>query len=241
MVHRFEKNIKAYSGVAISYITVGNEVIPSEQAQYVLPAMENLQSVAANASLSLGITTVVSMNILASSFPPSSGAFNDASRDVMAAILQNLASNQRPLMLNAYPYFAYASDPININLDYCLFKATQPVVRDQGLEYYNMLEAMMDAVHAAAEKVGVAAVNIEISETGWPSAGNGNITTPDLAGIYNRNLWSRLENPKGTPRRPNQPFSGKIFAMFNEDQKAAGVEQHWGLFNPDGSPVYPFF
>ncbi|CAN6337750.1 unnamed protein product [Urochloa humidicola] len=45
-------------------------------------------------------------------------------------------------------------------------------------------------------------------------------------------------NSESTPRRPGKPVETYLFAMFNENQKAEGVEQHLGLFQPDMSEVY---
>ncbi|PKI73702.1 hypothetical protein CRG98_005943 [Punica granatum] len=60
---------------------------------------------------------------------------------------------------------------------------------DLGYQYSNLLHAMVDATHAAAEKVNMSSVDILVSESGWPSAGNGNFTTLALAATYNWNIW----------------------------------------------------
>ena len=77
-------------------------------------------------------------------------------------------------------------------------------------------------------------VGIVISESGWPSAG-GTGTTVSNAQKYNQNLINHVG--KGTPKR-STALETYIFAMFNENQKAAGVEQNWGLFYPNKQPVY---
>ncbi|KAL6274404.1 hypothetical protein ACE6H2_025096 [Prunus campanulata] len=91
------------------------------------------------------------------------------------------------------------------------------------------------------EKVGGANVDVVVSESGWPSDGNGNFTTPELAGTYNRNFLEHITSKAGTPKRPGAYIEGYIFAMFNENQKPEGVEQHFGLFHPNMQPVYPVF
>ena len=48
-------------------------------------------------------------------------------------------------MINVYPYFAYAADPANVQLDYAIFTALGPVVRDGGLSYQNTFDATIDA------------------------------------------------------------------------------------------------
>ncbi|KAI6683623.1 hypothetical protein NL676_029536 [Syzygium grande] len=91
------------------------------------------------------------------------------------------------------------------------------------------------------EKEGISYVDAVVSESGWPSAGNGNFTTPQLAQTYNHNSVKKFLAKQGTPKRPDHYLEGFIFAMFNEDQKPSDVEQNFGLFNPDGMPVYPVF
>ncbi|CAL9027576.1 unnamed protein product, partial [Prunus brigantina] len=112
------------------------------------------------------------------SYPPSSGAFTPEASSTMSGILPLLAQRGSPLMINVYPYFAYASDPVNVHLDYGQFTAT------------------------TMEKVGGANVDMVVSESGWPSDGNGDFTTPELAGTYNRNFLKHITSKAGTPKRP---------------------------------------
>lgn len=144
-------------------------------------------------------------------------------------------------MLNVYPYFAYAADPADIKLEYAQFTATSAVVQDRGLSYFNLFDAMVDAFLWAMEAAGAPGVDVVVSESGWPSAGNGQFTSPELAATYNKNFKEHIESNKGTPKRPGASIEGFIFALFNEDQKPAGMEQNFGLFYPNMNPVYPIF
>ncbi|KAK9282817.1 hypothetical protein L1049_011039 [Liquidambar formosana] len=130
------------------------------------------------------------------------------------------------------PYFAYASDLVNVRLDYAQFTATGPMVQDGSLSYSNLFDAIVDAFHWAMEKEGIANVNVAVSESGWPSAGNGNLTTPELAQTCNKNFMAHVMSNR-TPKRPKEYIEGFIFSMFNENLKPPGVEQNWGLFEPN--------
>ncbi|KAF8037352.1 hypothetical protein BT93_B0306 [Corymbia citriodora subsp. variegata] len=239
----FDTNVQPYvSDINLQYITVGNEVVPGNLAQYALPAMQNLRTTISNYKYTgLRVSTVVATSALGSSYPPSSGVFADAARADIVGIIDFLSSTSSPLLVNAYPYFPYASDPTHVRLDYAQFTAPGPVVRDGNLSYSNLLDAILDAFYWAMEKEGVASVAVVVAESGWPSAGNGNFTTPQLAQTYNKNFVKKILAKKGTPKRPYHYLEGFIFAMFNENQKPPGVEQNFGLFYPDGTPVYPVF
>ncbi|CAL8171811.1 unnamed protein product [Prunus armeniaca] len=139
---------------------------------------------------------------LASSYPPSNGAFKPEASNVMSAILAFLLARGSPLMINVHPYFAYSSDPTNIHLNYAQFTATSPVVQDGALSYYNLFDATVDAFFAAMEKAGGGGVGVVVSESSWPSDGNGDFTTPELAGTYNRNFLKNITSKAGTPKRP---------------------------------------
>lgn len=63
--------------------------------------------------------------------------------------------------------------------------------------------------------------------------------TPENAKKYNGNLIKLASQKKGTPLRPDSDLKMYVFALFNENQKPGPTsERYYGLFNPDGSPVY---
>ncbi|XP_072980268.1 uncharacterized protein [Typha angustifolia] len=233
-----QNNVSPYSSdVAFRYIAVGNEVIPGDNAQYVLPAMNNIYNALSAAGLQdkIKVSTSVSQGVLGQSYPPSSGAFSSAAQQTLGPIVQFLASKGAPLLVNVYPYFSYAGNPGQIEINYALFTSTGTVVTDGNAAYQNLFDALVDALYSALEKAGGSNVAIVVSESGWPSAG-GTATTPQNAQTYNQNLIQHVG--KGTPKRPGIAIETYIFAMFNEDQKPAGIEQNWGLFYPTKQPVY---
>lgn len=103
-----------------------------------------------------------------------------------------------------YPYFVYAADPTNIRLDHVQFAALGPVVRDGDLSYWNLLDAMVDAYYTAMEREDFPTVGMKISQSRWPSAGNRNFTTPQLALTYNQNFMKNIKAGTGTPKRPDR-------------------------------------
>ncbi|CAL9008327.1 unnamed protein product [Prunus brigantina] len=223
--------------IQFRYIAVGNEVIPGDSAQYVLPAMKNLLNALGNRGIK--VSTSIATSVLGVSYPPSAGAFSQDTMQYMVPIARYLNSIGAPLLANVYPYFAYIGDTIDISLPYALFVSGK-VVTDGRLSYDNLFDSMVDALHAALEKAGAPQVRVVVSETGWPSHGNGKVTTPANAQIYNSNLISHVLSSRGTPRRPGNSTETYLFSMFNENMKpGAAVEQHWGLFHPNKWPVYP--
>jgi hypothetical protein len=84
-------------------------------------------------------------------------------------------------------------------------------------------------------------VEVRVSETGWPSAGDANETgaTPQNAARYNGNVMRLVAQGKGTPLRPAAPLRVYMFALFNENMKPGPTsERNYGLFKPDGTPAY---
>ncbi|XP_057774362.1 LOW QUALITY PROTEIN: glucan endo-1,3-beta-glucosidase-like [Salvia miltiorrhiza] len=199
--------------------------------------MRNLDAAIAAANLSIPVSTAVSMQTLSTSYPPSAGAFAEGAKPLMAEIAELLARKKYPLLVNVYPYFARVGDPLNVELDYALFREGETVVHDGRNTYLNLFDAMTDAAYAALEKVGGADVEIVVSETGWPSDG-GRDASIENAGTYVNNLMGHVSSGKGTPMRPGKDIQTYIFSMFNENQKAEGVEQHWGLHYSNLTPVY---
>ncbi|RLN22868.1 putative glucan endo-1,3-beta-glucosidase GVI [Panicum miliaceum] len=198
-------------------------VVPGDLAALVLPAMRNLESALRGAGLGgVAVTTAVSTSVLGSSYPPSQGAFSEAALPTVGPIASFLASRSAPLLVNVYPYFAYATDPSSV-----------------PLAYTNMFDAIVDAVHAALGRVaasGGGAVDVVVSEAGWPSGGAG--ASVGNAAAYVNNVVRRVGSGRGTPRRAGKAVEAFVFAMFNENQKPEGVERHFGLFEPDMTEVY---
>lgn len=231
-----QTNVQAYAAdIPYRYIAVGNEVIPGDNAQYVLPAMQNVQNAISSAGLNqqIKVSTSVSYGVLGLTYPPSAGAFSSATQPTLQPIVQFLANNGAPLLVNVYPYFTYIYNKQDIRLDYALFTAAGTVVTDGQNKYQNLFDALMDALYSALERVGGANVPIVVSESGWPSAGGDESTTVANAQAYNQNLVNHVG--KGTPKRPGA-IEAYIFAMFNEDQKSGDEsEKHFGLFYPISS------
>ncbi|XP_049935389.1 glucan endo-1,3-beta-glucosidase 14-like [Nymphaea colorata] len=231
----------------ISCITVGNEVFSGNDTTLManlVPAMQNIHSALTTLGLSdqVMVTTAHSLTVLSNSYPPSSGAFRQDLVGYIQPLLNFHAQTQSPFLINAYPYFAYKGSPDQVSLDYVLFQPNQGTVDPvSNLRYDNMLYAQIDAVYTALAAIGRPDLLVRISETGWPSKGDPDEAgaTPENAEIYNGNLLKRIEMKQGTPLKPNIPLDTYVFALFNEDLKPGPTsERNYGLFHPDGTPVY---
>ncbi|XP_057437131.1 probable glucan endo-1,3-beta-glucosidase A6 [Lotus japonicus] len=236
----------------IRYLLVGNEVISSttnETWPHLVPAMRRIKrSLTAFGIHKVKVGTPSAMDVLGSSFPPSNGAFReDISGRVMKPMLQFLNHTKSFFFLDVYPFFAWASDPVNIDLDYALFRAKKKniTVSDpgSGLVYTNLFDQMVDAVYFAMEKLGFPGIRIFVAETGWPNGGDIDQigANPFNAATYNRNFVKKvMRKPAvGTPARPGSILPSFLFALFNENNKPGpGTERHFGLLYPNRSRVY---
>lgn len=227
--------------LSVSAISVGNELLNSGDptlGPQLLPAMQNLLA-ALPAGSTTKISTVHSMAVLASSDPPSSGAFHEDLAGSLDPVLAFLHQNAAPFMINPYPYFAYASDPREETLAFCLFQPN-PGRADaaSGLTYTNMFDAQLDAIRAALDGRGYPDVDIVIAETGWPYQGDAG-GTPENARAYNGNLVAHLKSQVGTPRTPGKSVDTYIFALYDEDLKPGPVsERSFGLYQADLTANY---
>ncbi|KAJ6334014.1 hypothetical protein OIU78_011010 [Salix suchowensis] len=143
------------------------------------------------------------------------------------------------------PYFAWADNQQNINLDYALFKAGNITYTDPGtnLTYTNLLDQMLDAVAFAMKRLGYPDVRIFIAETGWPNDGDIDQVGANIynSATFNRNVIKKLTTKPaiGTPARPGWVIPSIIFSLYNENQKPGpGTERHFGLFYPNGTKIY---
>ncbi|PIN24194.1 Glucan endo-1,3-beta-D-glucosidase [Handroanthus impetiginosus] len=241
-------NVQTYlPATNITCIAVGNEVLTlndSTLSSNLLPAMESIHSalVSLNLDKQVMVTTAHNLAVLEVSYPPSAGAFRRDLTQKLSCILDFHSKVGSPFLINAYPYFAYKANPKQVSLDFVLFESDSGMVdQASGLHYDNMFCAQIDAAYSAVEKLGYKNVCLQISETGWPSKGDPDEAgaTPENARKYNGNLIKLISEKKGTPMRPNQDLNIYVFALFNENQKPGPTsERNFGLFKPDGTPVY---
>ncbi|KAL2336780.1 hypothetical protein Fmac_011226 [Flemingia macrophylla] len=234
----------------IRYLLVGNEVASSTgNATWLrlVPAMRRLRrSIKALGLRKIKLGTPCAMDVLQTSFPPSNAAFRtDLTGPVIRPMLSFLKRTKSFFFVDVYPYFAWASDPVNINLDYALFRSNNVTVKDpgSGLVYTNLFDQMVDAVHFAMKRLGFPGIRIFIAETGWPNGGDLDQIGANVfnAATYNRNFVKRVMSKPvlGTPARPGSVLPSFLFALFNENMKPGpGTERHFGLLHPNGSRVY---
>ncbi|XP_042025882.1 glucan endo-1,3-beta-glucosidase 11-like [Salvia splendens] len=243
-----KSNVQCYlPATKITCIAVGNEVLTlndSALSSNLLPAMESIHTalVSLNLDKQVSVSTAHNLAVLDVSYPPSAGAFRRDLAPKLSCILDFHSKVGSPFLVNAYPFFAYKSNPKQVPLDFVLFGPGSGMVdQGSGLRYDNMFHAQVDAAYAAIDKLGYKKVCLQISETGWPSKGDADEAgaTPDNARKYNGNLLKLVAAKKGTPMRPNADLNVHVFALFNENQKPGPAsERNFGLFKPDGTPVY---
>ncbi|XP_010267108.1 PREDICTED: glucan endo-1,3-beta-glucosidase 13 [Nelumbo nucifera] len=235
-----------YPATKITYITVGAEITenPSNVSALVIPAMQNVHTALKKAGLhkKIKVSSTHSLRVLSRSFPPSAGAFDPKYAFFLKPMLEFLAENESPFMVDIYPYYAYRDSPTNVSLDYALFQSSSEVIDpNTGLLYTSMFDAQIDALYFALMALNFRTIKIMVTETGWPSKGSPKETaaTPDNAQTYNSNLIRHVINDTGTPGKPGEELDVYIFSLFNENRKPGlESERNWGLFYPDQTSVY---
>lgn len=239
-----------YPHTMIRYLLVGNEILsspPNTTWFNLVPTIRKIRFSVKKFGLGkIKVGTPLAIDMLESSFPPSNGTFrSDISEKVMKPLLHFLNRTKSFFFIDVYPYFAWASQPTVINLDYALLNSKNITVSDPGtgLVYTNLLDQMIDAVYYAMKRVGYPDVRLFIAETGWPNAGGVDQIGANIynAATYNRNVIKKftVKPPIGTPAKPGVVVPTLLFALYNENQKPGpGTERHFGLLYPNGTNIY---
>ncbi|GFP96565.1 glucan endo-1 3-beta-glucosidase 3 [Phtheirospermum japonicum] len=243
-----QRNVAAYHpSTAVEAIAVGNEVFVDTHntTRYLIPAMYNIQKALAKYNLEseVKISSPIALSALQNSYPSSAGSFRpELIEPVFKPMLEFLRKTGSSLMINVYPFFAYESNANVIPLDYALFRRNPGVVdAGNGLRYFSLFDAQIDAVFAAMSRLKYDDVPITVSETGWPSKGDSNEVGASVqnAAAYNGGLVRRVISGGGTPLRPHADLTVFLFALFNENKKFGPTsERNFGLFYPDQKKVY---
>lgn len=242
------RNVAAYyPHTQIEAIGVGNEVFVDTHnlTTFLVPAMENIHKalVKLNLHSAIKVSSPIALSALQNSYPSSAGSFRaELVEPVFKPLLQFLRQTGSFLMVNAYPFFAYESNTDVISLDYALFRDNPGNVDPgNGLRYFNLFDAQIDAVFAAMSALKYDDIRMVVTETGWPSKGDGNELGASLenAAAYNGNLVKKILTGGGTPLRPKADLTVYLFALFNENQKFGPTsERNYGLFYPNEKKVY---
>ncbi|KAJ9541421.1 hypothetical protein OSB04_027927 [Centaurea solstitialis] len=248
----YEHILSHYPDTMIRFVLVGNEVLSyttTDQDKLIIkdlvPAMARIwTSLTAEGINDIKISTPLAMDVVESTFPPSSGRFKPEIANEIISLLDFLSGTDSLFFIDVYPYFSWSQNQMSIALDYALFNGDQ-LYRDpgSGLTYTNLLDQMLDSIFFAMAKLGYNNVMLGIAETGWPHEGEWNEygANRENAATYNRNIIRKMTAipPIGTPARPGVIIPTYIFALYDENQKfGRESERHWGLLHPDGSPVY---
>ncbi|KAM7270370.1 hypothetical protein ACFE04_029584 [Oxalis oulophora] len=243
-----ETNIAAYfPHTQIEAIAVGNEVFvdPHNTTKHLIAAMRNIHQALIKFNLDsfIKVSSPIALSALQNSYPSSSGSFKpDLIEPVFKPMLSFLRETSSYLMVNAYPFFAFESNADVISLDYALFRENPGVVDSgNGLRYFSLLDAQIDAVFAAMSALDYGDVPLVVTETGWPSKGDNNEIGASLENArgYNGNLIRRVLTGGGTPLRPKADLTVYLFALFNEDLKDGPTsERNYGLYYPNQVKVY---
>ncbi|XP_068334778.1 glucan endo-1,3-beta-glucosidase 12-like [Pyrus communis] len=243
-----QRNVVAYHpNTQIEAIGVGNEVFVDTHntTKFLISAMKNIHTALVHFKLesSIKVSSPIALSALQNSYPSSAGSFRpELVEPVFKPMLEFLRQTGSYLMVNCYPYFAYESNSDVIPLDYALFRENPGVVdAGNGLRYFNLFDAQIDAVFAAMSALKYDDLNMVVSETGWPSKGDSVEVGASVenAAAYNGNLVRRILTGGGTPLRPKADLTVYLFALFNEDKKFGPTsERNYGLFFPNERKVY---
>ncbi|BBN17260.1 protein MpGH17.23 [Marchantia polymorpha subsp. ruderalis] len=147
----------------------------------------------------------------------------------MQPLVNWLATVRSDFICNIYPYFTYINSNGQITLQFGRLESGSVTDSNNGKIYTNLLAQRLDAVYAALGRLGQGNMRVVVGEIGWPTSG-GTATDTDNARIHNQNLVNVARG--GTPLKPNWRIQTYIFAMFDENQKAASLQKSWGLYNP---------
>lgn len=249
-----ENVLAYYPDTRIRFILVGNEVLSYNRSSdrrvwhNLVPAMQKIKkSLVAKNIRNIKIGTPLAMDMMESTFPPSTGKFRaNILSDVMEPLLHFLNSTKSYFFLDVYPYYAWSRNPTRVSLDYALFEGgngTTYTDHTSGLNYTNLLDQMLDSVAFAMSNLGYDDIKLAISETGWPHSGDLEEPGANMynAATYNRNLVKKLTAQRtGTPARPGAVIPTFIFSLYDENRKSGpGTERHWGLRHPtNGRAIY---
>jgi len=173
-----------------------------------------------------------SSSIFGKSDPVKDTKFKGDYRGALSEIIDILDENNGPFSVQWYPYFTCADPAFAYLLDYCL--GNGPIANKEEHGYSSMLEAQVDATYyAMKELVPNNNVEIMVTETGWPTAGN-YVASVDNARSYYENTLALMSNPSSKLYQKYIFF----FDLFDEDKKDNERERSFGIYDRYGNEKF---
>ncbi|KAL9685751.1 hypothetical protein QQ045_023203 [Rhodiola kirilowii] len=237
-----EQNIIPYAiEVVISYIILGDNVIPGKISEFVLDAMVNLRAVCNDFGIdTVKITTAVDRSVLVPFYYPSHSVFNKESTDYMIPIVKFFSSQKSPLMINIFPDQLYSEHRFNYTLDFATFSTKLPVFYDNTLGYKNLFEVMVDSFYWAMEKITDGGdVDVAIT-SGWSWCGPLPFSSKENSYNYNFNYMEQVSVGGGTPKKANTSSLDAFVSQMFKENDCPNITCY-GLFEYNLQPVYPLF
>ncbi|KAI3721135.1 hypothetical protein L2E82_32139 [Cichorium intybus] len=247
----YDHVIPFYPRAHITAISVGTNVLAEgdvTSADRVIPAIHNIH----RSLIDMGIrqimisTTFSFVNIMTTSFPPSSAEFQEpASNFIIKPLLDYLTETNSSFFVSLYPYSVYKLRP-EIPIGFALFQEHAFNFREDtitGVRYRNLFDLMVDAVIAAMAVAGHENIPVVVAETGWPNFDPSNaVEARDVySKMYLQGLVNHLRSGKGTPLRKEGVAEVYIYELFDTNDtatkglKSDGTGQKWGFCYPNMS------
>ncbi|KAK1313166.1 Glucan endo-1,3-beta-glucosidase 8 [Acorus calamus] len=245
-----DDNVTAYvrpGGVNIRYVAVGNEpflrTYHGVYSKFTLPALKNIQKALDDAGHGNKIKATVPFNADIYDSPrsnpvPSAGDFRPEIRDTTIQILDFLAANRSPFIINIYPFLSLYDDP-HFPTQFAFFNDTNTPLIDGDAVYTNVFDANLDTLLWALNKSGYPDMLVIVGEVGWPTDGDARANVEN-ARAFNQGLLSHAQSGEGTPIRRGR-IDVYLFSLIDENAKTVepgAFERHWGLFEYDGKAKY---
>ncbi|CAI0429589.1 unnamed protein product [Linum tenue] len=241
-----EQNIKPYyERVSFRCLQIGRRMSQqgNRQISAVFQALVHVQAAQKRLGLDISLGIDLDTNVMTESFPPSAASFDVSILPVLRPMLTFMEHNMGTLIVSIYPMIRYVTDLYyeykGVSIDYALLNGETVVVTDNGLQYTNMMDGLMDAFYTSLKKLGIS-MRVIVGETGWPSSSEVKYATQKLAGEYIYNLAERLKNNVGTPLKPQWHVETFIHTLYVQDKNNDGMYKWYGMFYPNGSPANPY-
>ncbi|KAI3705079.1 hypothetical protein L1987_75311 [Smallanthus sonchifolius] len=243
--------IPFYPRAHITAISVGTHVLSQgdvTSADLLVPAIRNVyRSLTAIGIRQITVSTTFSfVNIMTTSFPPSSAEFQQpANSFVIKPLLDLLTETNSSFFVSLYPYSVYKLRP-EIPIGFALFQQHAYNFREDtvtGVRYRNLFDLMVDAVIAAMTVAGHENIPVVVAETGWPCFdSNHEVEARDVySKMYLQGLINHVRSGKGTPLRKEGAAEVYIYEVFDTNDTASkglnsdGAWQNWGFCYPNMS------